>query len=97
MSALFAPKEELIIAIQLQQPTEFEDPKSGQKFFGQIGDWKVYDEQGNIFLINYFQFAHRYKPYNDEAFELYAKKQEVYSKRGKYFKQLRKEIKSGDQ
>ncbi len=88
---LFIPKFEIVKAIQLQQLQQFEDEKTGEKFYGQVGDWKVWDMEGNCFLLTYYQFINRYVPYNDTAFEQYRNKLEILHNRNKYNKYFKEE------
>lgn len=90
---LFSTIPKLIKAIQVEQVQEIYDPKSGQKFLAQIGDWKVIDERGNVFVINYFQFVERYYPADSTSFQMFAKKDQIYASRGRIFNQLRSNIK----
>ena len=90
---LFSTIPKLIKAIQVEQVQEIYDPKSGQKFLAQIGDWKVIDERGNVFVINYFQFVERYYAADLIAFQMFTKKDEIYSLRGKLFNNMQEELK----
>ena len=90
---LFSTIPKLIKAIQVEQVQEIYDPKSGQKFLAQIGDWKVIDQNGDTFVMNYYQFIQRYTPANLIAFQMFTKKEEIYSLRGKLFNNMQEELK----
>ena len=90
---LFSTIPKLIKAIQIQQPQEIYDSKTGQKYLAQIGDWKVIDQNGDTFVMNYYQFIQRYTPANLIAFQMFTKKDEIYSLRGKLFNNMQEELK----
>ncbi len=90
---LFLTTPKLIKAIQVQQPEEIYDSKTGQKFLAQIGDWKVIDENGYTYVINYFEFIQRFTPADDYAFQMFIKKDQVYNSRGKIFDKMKSDIK----
>lgn len=90
---LFSTTPKLIKAVQVQQPQEVYDSKTGETFLAQIGDWKVIDENGNTFVVNYFEFIQRYTPVDNKAFQMFTKKEDIYSLRGKLFNNMQEELK----
>lgn len=90
---LFSTIPKLIKAVQVSKVQEICDLKTGERFLAQIGDWKVQDENGNVFVLNYYEFLQRYMPANEIAFEMFTKKDEIYSLRGKLFNNMQEELK----
>ncbi len=90
---LFSTTPKLIKAIQVEEVQEVYDSKTGQKFLAQIGDWKVIDQNGNLFVVNYFEFIQRYSPADSLAFQMFVAKDEIYASRGKIFNKMRSDIK----
>lgn len=90
---LFSTTPKLIKAIQVDKVQEVYDTKTGQKFLAQIGDWKVIDQNGNLFVVNYFEFIQRYSPADNLAFQMFIRKDKIYTLRGKLFNEMRTDLK----
>ncbi len=90
---LFSTIPKLIKAVQVSKVQEICDLKTGERFLAQIGDWKVIDQNGDTFVMNYYQFIQRYTPANLIAFQMFTKKDEIYSLRGKLFNNMQEELK----
>lgn len=79
----FKPILRKIKARQLKQVQQFCDIKTGEKFIGQVGDFKIWDDNGNSYMMHYFQFIQRYMPDDSKAFDIFYQKQKVYQQKGK--------------
>lgn len=85
---IYKTRPKLIKARQLEKVEQVYDIKTGERFIGQIGDWVVYDEDGYLSIVNYYQFISRYSPNNEDALEQYGKKEKIFAKRGQLLKNI---------
>ena len=91
--ALYQTIPKIVKARQLQEVQQFYDEKTGEKFIGQIGDWKVSDQNGYVYLMGYYEFIDRYYTANQKAFDQFIRKEEIYNSRGQIFNKIKQDIK----
>lgn len=67
---VFIRKVKFVRAEQVTKDWEEYVDRNGEKFIGIRNDFKVYDDQGNIYYINKHEFLLNYAPYDNVAWEV---------------------------
>lgn len=78
IAGIFITKQRYVKAVQLATYQQFID-SNGEEFTGIPGDWKIWDEDGYVYYMNKHEFQYRYRPFTQQAFELYRTRKKINS------------------
>ena len=67
---VFIRKIKFVRAEQVTEDWEEYVDRNGEKFIGLRGDFKLYDEEGNIYYINKHEFLINYAPFDELAWQI---------------------------
>ncbi len=66
---VYVTKPKKIFAVQIDKTEEFIDDKTGEKFIGIPGDYRIIDSKGRMFYMNKYEFGSRFIADNSYSLE----------------------------